>query len=208
MYVFPFYLVLIYFSSHILNELKSPSSQNRKFILYGSIFLIISAVAVNFYQRAGLNGDFTYKSSDRLSQLNLYPSFYKTLKFGYQHKVIISDTFISAPINAVTNNYVFTHRPWTGGVENRFQLAKEIMSNPISADSMRSICKYKIDLLAINESTPPKEYLNLFSEAPWLIADFKLKIQLNDIKQSKGYSFVGNLDGIELFEVNRGLLCE
>tara|TARA_B110000259_G_C13672878_1_gene265061 strand:- start:99 stop:347 length:249 start_codon:yes stop_codon:yes gene_type:complete len=82
------------------------------------------------------------------------------------------------------------------------------MSNPISADSMRSICKYKIDLLAINESTPPKEYLNLFSEAPWLIADFKLKIQLNDIKQSKGYSFVGNLDGIELFEVNRGLLCE
>ena len=208
MYVFPFYLVLIYFSSHILNELKSPSSQNRKFILYGSVFLIISAVAVNFYQRAGLNGDFTYKSSDRLSQLNLYPSFYKTLKFGYQHKVIISDTFISAPINAVTNNYVFTHRPWTGGVENRFQLAKEIMSNPISADSMRSICKYKIDLLAINESTPPKEYLNLFSEAPWLIADFKLKIQLNDIKQSKGYSFVGNLDGIELFEVNRGLLCE
>lgn len=206
MYVFPFYLILILYASKILNELTRPIHKRKK--LHVTIFMVIVlAVIVNFYKKSGLDGKPTYRRSDNLSQLKIYPNFYQAINKHYSRKIVISDVFTSAPINVVTNNYIFTHRPWTGGVDDRFNIAKTIMNNPIREDSIGKICKFKIDLLVINENKPPSDFKKNFEAAPWLYSDFKLSVGLSKIITNNGFIYKGHWDGIHLFEIDRDLLC-
>lgn len=207
-YAFPFYLAFFVGVYHLIDNLKIDGKSTKVVSTYVVLLLLaVASFGINMYDKLGLDGEFSYKRSDRLTQLNLYPHFYHELGIRYQHKVIISDVFTSAPVNAVTNNYIFTHRPWTGGQDDRFQIAKKIMFNPANEYAIAKICQYHIDVLAINNSTLPDEYVEVFISTPWLMSDFKLGIRNEGLRSAYGISYIGVWDDISIYEFQRDVLC-
>lgn len=213
MYVFPFYLVFAYFVSYILISLKEKLSKPRRVSLILILIVILLSILNNVLERTGLNGKFKYGGSDKYSQLYIYSDFYKKIQ-SFENKIIIADTFISAPINAISNNFIFTHRPWTGGLNNRFLIAQEIMQNPLDKESIKNICDYKIDLIAINNAIlPTQEYIQAIDEAPWVMKNFNILENQNELKKAfedlndERFEFIGNFNGIKLFNINYKKMC-
>ncbi len=212
MYVFPFYLIFAYFTSYILISLKEKLSKPRRVFLILVLLIILLSILNTFYEKMGLNGKFRYGGNDKYSQIYIYDDFYKKIQ-KFENKIIISDTYISAPINAISNNFVFTHRPWTGGVNGRFSIAQKIMINPLDKESIKNICEYKIDLIAINNAViPTQEYIKAIDEAPWVMKIFslenriELKKAFEDLDDDR-FEFLGNFNGIKLFNINREKMC-
>lgn len=207
MYAFPYYLALAYGLALSVRCARNPSGTVRLIALCG-IAAVISAVAVHFYIKSGMDGSISYRRDDSISQLRLYPRFYELIRTTYSRRIIVSDPFTSAPINAVSNNYVFTHRPWTGGVGDRYLKARDVMKNPIGALSREIICSFRIDVLAINRSVPPRDIEEVWKQASWSKSDFDTMLSTNDIQRANGFKLVGSPDDIDVFEIDRGVLCE
>ncbi|MEE1610170.1 hypothetical protein [Microvirga sp. CF3016] len=208
MFVFPIYiplaLSLIYFISSAWNS--AVRGDFARVAMQGCFGVaLLTAVGFHLYYWWGFHGRVSYLQSDSISQLRLYPALYERLK-TYNYKIVLSDTFTSAPINAVTSNYIYAHRPWTEGPEpGRLAVAANILHDPTSTESLMAICRAKIDLVVINRTRPPDRLKPELDEYAFVREGFyKDKVEFKKVSYLR---FVGNFDGVDLYEVSRQSIC-
>lgn len=200
-FVFPTYLAIgaAFGVAHRQISLRKFLKLDRRTLLYSAWTLgAVAAIMLHLYSWWHLDGNsLGYQHSDSVSQLRLFPNLYRELK-KYNGKVILSDTITSAPINAITSNYIVTHRPWTEGPETgRFSLAKETLKNP----SMASIRRMNISLLVVNTAPLPLKLHLETVRYPWLRDDFYMSRE--EYKQLPFLQFHGEFDGVDIYEVDQ-----
>jgi len=177
----------------------------RTIILLMFAFSTAAAFTHHFYYWWHLDGTLGYQHSDSASQLRLFPRLYNELK-NYNNEIILSDTITSAPINAVTTNYIVTHRPWTQGPDpERFHLAKASLKSPNLISSRDFICKNMVSLLLINTAQLPSKLQTETERYPWLMNEFYGSKE--DYKKTSFLQFQGEFDSVDIYSVNQSIAC-
>lgn len=183
-------------------SLRTLINLDRRTIFYSVWTLgVAAAIALHLISWWHLDGTLGYQHSDSVSQLRLFPNLYRELT-NYRGEVVLSDTITSAPINAVTSNYIVTHRPWTEGPDaGRFGLAKETLKHPTTAAARDAICRMNISLFVVNTAPLPLKLRTETERYPWLRDDFyELR---EEYKKVSFLQFRGEFDGVDIYVVDR-----
>lgn len=168
----------------------------------GALLLAPTPFVVKKY---GVDGSFTYFRSDRNSQLRVYPHLYSALG-SFQGQVILSDVMTSAPVNAVTSNYIYAHRPWTEGPEpGRHQRAVEALRQPESATARSVFCEGGIDLVVVNRQDTDMAPRSTYDAFPF--TRFAFYDPATDYSQIPFLRLHGTFDGAQIYLVDRDEVC-
>jgi hypothetical protein len=164
------------------------------------------AIALHLVSWWHLDGSLGYQHSDAVSQLRLFPNLYRELA-NYKGEVVLSDTITSAPINAISSNFIVTHRPWTEGLDaGRFGVAKETLRHPATDAARDAICRMKITLFVVNTAELPSKLKTETQRYSWLRDDF---YESRDAYKKVSFlQFRGEFDGVDIYLVDRSMLCK
>jgi hypothetical protein len=175
-------------------------SHTNLFLIIGSWFCVIVTTSVYNIERFGLDGTLTYFRNDSESQLRLYPKLYTELQ-NERDRVILTSTWLGAPIPSVTNNYIVTHRPWTEGPEvGRWDSAQNVMLNPFAVDSKIKMCDWGVtDILVLDPKNLPSIVLQQNANYPWLLSG----VAIDSVPKMKSeFKLISHSDGVYRFAVH------
>lgn len=202
-FILPTYVAIAASIIHIKNNCLK--FNKFKFSSIGILFIITASIGSHIYTWWHFDGTLGYQRSDAISQLKLQPNLYNAIK-KFTNEIILTDTWTSAPINAISNNFIVAHRPWSEGPKlGRHQGSMNALKNIGSESSTSFICDNNISMIIINNFIMPKEIQDEFVKYDWLFNGFykhdRSYIEIKFLKR------IDTVDDADIYKVDLKSIC-
>ena len=173
-------------------------------LLGGAAALAMAAAAApQVIQGWGLGGTFSYRGSDRESQLRLWPELFRYLK-ARQGDLVLSDMLTSEPIAATTPANVVVHRTWATDIAV-FAAGQAVMMQPDTPASCEAVKTMGVTLVLVNRATLPPQMRANVDAFPLQRDAFYAPDEA--FARAMYLRKVAALDGIDAYAVDPNAVC-